>query len=108
MLLQLTQFPLLRAIAVRHRHLPRVLALLGDIDDAEISQARNHQVREAIERFLVIEGTGEHVAGIGEKRQPLLRRFRFRPRRFRPDEFGPLLRLPLDLLGFFEEIDKDR
>jgi hypothetical protein len=62
---------------MRDGHLPQLAVLVCDIDDAEIREPRNDEPREILKRLLVIERSGEDVAGFGEEREPLLPRFRF-------------------------------
>ena len=82
--------------------------LLRGEDDTKIGQPRHHQVSQTVESLVILERARQHVAGIGQKGEPLLPRFRFRQRRLLANEFLPLFRLPFDLLRLFEEIDKDR
>ena len=71
------QLALFARVVMRDRHLPQLAVLVGDIDDAKIGQPRNDEAREILKRLLVIERAGEDVARFGEKREPLLPRFRF-------------------------------
>ena len=80
----------------------------GRQNNAKIGHARDDQVSQIAKRFVVIERASQDVARIRQKGQPLLARFRFRPRRLLSNQFLPLLRLAFYLFGFFEQIDKDR
>ena len=93
---------------MRHRHLPHPPVFFHGQDKAKIRDSRHDEVGQAAKRFLVIERTGQDVAGVRQKGEPFLPRLGFGARGLFAKEFLTLFGLPFYLLGFFEEIDKDR
>ena len=66
------------------------------------------KLRQVVKRLFVIERCRQHVAGVGQKTEPLLSRLGFRARRLFPNKLRPLFRLPFYLFRLFVEIDKNR
>ena len=99
---------LLREIAVSDRDLAHRAFLLSGEHDTEVRHARHDELSEIAKSFVVIERAGQDVAGIGEKGEPFLTRFRFRARGLFANQLFAFFRLPFYLLGLFEQVYEDR
>ena len=105
---QFLQRRLFGRIAVRDSDVMHCAVFFRRKDNTKIGDPRHNQRGQIAECLLVIERAAENVAGIGEKGEPFLARFRFSSRRLFANEFLAFFRLSFYLLGFSKKIDKDR
>src|SRR4051794_24502425 len=77
------------------------------MDDAKIRYARNDKRCQAPQGLIVIERARQDIAGISEKGEAFLARFRFSPGGLFQNQLLPFFRLPFYLFGLFKEVDKD-